>query len=147
LDLPKPMKWMAPETLNENPIYTEKSDVWSYGVLLWEIFSGPNQSLFYFDSLIYPIKIMEYARNPLDWKFGPFHYGKETIFNPCIEHPECCHRIVMKDGKIPFSVPKKCPLSIKFVLRLCWKYNPEERCNFEDILSVLKNIKGPFGHL
>lgn len=38
-----PVKWMSPESIFDC-VYTFESDVWSYGILLWEIFSLGNIS-------------------------------------------------------------------------------------------------------
>ena len=33
-----PVRWMSPESLADG-IFTPMSDVWSYGIVLWELFS------------------------------------------------------------------------------------------------------------
>ena len=36
-DVAIPVKWYAPECINPPARYTHKSDVWSYGITLWQI--------------------------------------------------------------------------------------------------------------
>ena len=40
-----PLRWMSPETLRYGR-YTTESDVWAFGVLLWEIFANAKQPYF-----------------------------------------------------------------------------------------------------
>ncbi|EJW85345.1 TK protein kinase, partial [Wuchereria bancrofti] len=34
-----PIRWMAPETLTRTPVYSSKSDIWSFGIVIFEIFN------------------------------------------------------------------------------------------------------------
>ena len=48
-DVPVPLRWLSPEAIT-NESYSEKSDVWSFGVTLWEVFSGGQKPYFDYDN-------------------------------------------------------------------------------------------------
>ena len=39
-----PVKWMSPEAIFDS-IYTTESDVWSFGILLWEMFTAGRNAI------------------------------------------------------------------------------------------------------
>jgi len=91
-----PLKWMAPEALTYK--YVKKTDVWSYGVTLVELWTKgdpyPNQS--------------------------PLHVALT----------------VQNEGKTP-EIPPDVPEEVSSIMRSCWKFNPDDRLDFEDILTIL----------
>ncbi|KAJ2944619.1 hypothetical protein O0L34_g3972 [Tuta absoluta] len=103
---PMPVRWMSPESI-VYARFTHESDVWSYGVVLWEIYSRGKQ---------------------------PF-YGHNN---------EDATKIILQG--IVLVPPEDCPRFACELMRECWRSDPRDRINFEEIcrkLEVASVANGP----
>ena len=41
---------------------------------------------------------------------------------------------------VTLDIPERCPISLHHIMKQCWKLNPEDRCSFQDIVSVLTEV-------
>ena len=84
-----PVKWTAPEALEEH-LYTYKSDIWSFGIVLWEIFSYghspyPDIDIHTWDPFI---QYLKNGNRPVIPDGCPLIF--QHIMRQCWElHPEC----------------------------------------------------------
>lgn len=124
---------MAPEILTSQP-YNEKVDVYSFGVLLYEIFS---QSI-------------PYASPPSRYDAKQQHSPMSNPLNVAL---------AVAQGHRPSinRISRDCPASIVYVLIIaliihsllrtlmitCWSHDPSQRPSFESILHTLKRVAQP----
>lgn len=104
-----PFLWLSPESLSKN-MYSEKSDVWSFGILLYEIeIDGEN-----------PV-----YKNP---DGSNFKISKDT--------KELFVKMLIVDD-IRHKSKKILPKYLDDIMHSCWKLKPHERPSFKDIMDKL----------
>ncbi|TRY68639.1 hypothetical protein TCAL_08883, partial [Tigriopus californicus] len=121
-DLPVP--WIAPEGLHQRT-FSVKSDVWSFGVTLWEIFSYGEE---------------------------PFLDGCENFFRTAMptedlqmfkqrQQDEVKEWIRLLDHGARLGQPDKCPVALYTkVMSECWHLKPEIRPKFETLAKIINQI-------
>lgn len=110
-------QWMAPETLDINGDeveYNEKVDVYSFGVIIWEMFT----KAFPFD---------EYLGDPMFSTLNP--RGEKTFKLTEIK------KAIVSRGLRP-TIPPHVPRTFVSLMKSCWEADPSSRPDFKQIASI-----------
>lgn len=107
-----PIKWTAPEVFNTKE-FTIKSDVWSFGILLWEIFS--------YGKAPYGGKVVFFIIKMID-NFSSVWNGWKAL-----EEVNRGYRM---------EQPERCPDNVYYdIILQCWKKDPDCRPTFVELSS------------
>ncbi|XP_044141252.1 tyrosine-protein kinase JAK3 [Bufo gargarizans] len=110
-----PIFWHAPESLSDN-IYSRESDVWSFGVLLYELFTYCERSC---------SPSAEYRR-----MMGS-HNSQQTV---------CGLVELLRAEKRLFS-PACCPVKVYKMMLSCWSFQPSERPTFSALENQCEQLR------
>ena len=114
-------QWMAPEVIDSNNnLFDETADTYSFGIVIWEIFTG---GLLPFEEYI----TEERFCNPMQ---GPD--GKPVM---ALRVPNIKQAIIQEDLRP--TIPKEWPQALANIIRACWSKEPHKRPTFDRILKVL----------
>jgi serine/threonine protein kinase len=113
-----PVKWMAPESILERR-YTSMSDVWSFGVLCWEVFSR--------------------GKAPFDTLSAEAFIVAVVMRGVRLEQPERCPRpLYVQQSDVALWL-KSCRYSM---MQGCWQLKPEERPAWDEVVDVCRALTG-----
>lgn len=119
-----PVQWIAPEGLHHRT-FSVKSDVWSFGVTLWEIFSYGEEP--------YLEGCENFFRAAMPTE--DLHMAKQR------QQEEFKEWIRLLDHGARLGQPDKCPAALYTnVMSECWHFRPEIRPKFESLAKIINQI-------
>ncbi|XP_067824583.1 tyrosine-protein kinase JAK2-like isoform X2 [Heptranchias perlo] len=109
-----PIFWYALESLSDSK-FSRESDVWSFGVVLYELFTYSDRS----------------RSPPMEFLRMIGSDRQAQIVFQMIE--------VLKSNRLP--APQDCPREIYNVMLNCWSHNPMQRPTFVELLQKVEEIR------
>ncbi|KAK0144147.1 Tyrosine-protein kinase JAK2 [Merluccius polli] len=110
-----PIFWHAPESILESK-FSHKSDVWSFGVLLHELFSYCNR-----------------------------HHNPKTLYMQRISSNTqslsiAMHLLTVLKDNWRLPAPADCPSRVYMLIKQCWAYSPEDRPCFSSLTDQMDRL-------
>ncbi|TRY64943.1 hypothetical protein DNTS_024629 [Danionella cerebrum] len=109
-----PIFWYAPESISELK-FSHKSDVWSFGVVLHELFS-----------------LCDISQNPKRLciqKIGSYVQSASMAIQLL--------NLLKENWRLP--APSQCPPKVHSVMMQCWEFNGENRPSFSSLKDLIEN--------
>ncbi|NXS48810.1 JAK3 kinase, partial [Balaeniceps rex] len=110
-----PVFWYAPESLADN-IFSRASDIWSFGVLLYELFTYSNKS---------KSPSEEFLR-----MMGPEKTAQII-----------CHLLELLKDNQRLPVPAGCPVEVYTLMLSCWAFTPGTRPTFRELAPKIEALR------
>lgn len=118
-----PLRWLSVEAMRDN-LYSTKSDVWAFGIVLWEIGTLGN-----YRRLRVNAQGARFKRTFLFCCFeGGFPY-------PTVSNGELLMHLAEGNR---LDQPGNCSDHLYELMNACWKEDPEDRPGFADIVAKLE---------